>query len=427
MRAGRWILSGIVIAGAGAGGWYYLGRGASEDAYLTAPARRGPIAASVAATGTVSPVITVTVGSQVSGQVAALYADFNSVVKKGQVIARLDPSNLEAQVARDRANLASSVAGLERAKAEAANAQRAFERAQNLKAQSLIPASDFDNAQAAAESAAASVKTAQAEIEQAKASLRISEVNLDHATILSPVDGIVISRNVDVGQTVAASLQAPTIFTIAQDLRRMQVHMNVAESDIGKLAVAQESSFTVDAYPETRFRGLITEIRNSPTTIQNVVTYEAVIDVDNSDLRLKPGMTTNISVTVDRRENALRVPNTALRFKPPDSVIAAMAKSKDGGGGAGGASERQGGEAPRGGASTAAGEASAAAGGAGPAAGGASAAAGEEARSEQRESGAQASTRGRPIELARRWRQRTGSPGRPRFRHARWRLRRPAP
>jgi HlyD family secretion protein len=322
MRLGRWIIAGVVVACAAGGAWLYLGRGDGEQTFATTPARRGSIAALVAATGTVSPVITVTVGSQISGQVQSLNADFNSIVHKGQVIATLDPSNLNAQVSRDRANVSSALAGLEKAKVEADNAARAFERAKNLNKQSLLAQSDYDAAELLAASTSASVKTAQAAIEEARASLQISEVNLGHATIVSPVDGIVISRDVDVGQTVAASLQAPTLFTIAQDLRRMEVHMNVAESDIGRLAIGQESSFTVDAYPQERFRGKIFAIRNSPTTIQNVVTYEAVIEVDNSDLRLKPGMTANVSVTVAKKENVLLVPNAALRFKPPSDLLA---------------------------------------------------------------------------------------------------------
>lgn len=321
MKIGRWLAVFALIGAAAIVAWYMLGTSASAETYVTTPVRRGPIAAVVAATGTVNPVITVQVGSQVSGQVASLDADFNSVVHKGQVIATLDPSNLQAQVARDRANVASASAALEKARVEADNAARGFARAENLKAQALIPESDYDSAQAAAAGAAASVKTAQASVAEAQASLRISEVNLDHATILSPVDGIVISRTVDVGQTVAASLQAPTLFTIAQDLRKMEVHMNVAESDIGRLQVAQPATFTVDAYPSDRFRGTISEIRNAPTTIQNVVTYEAVIDVNNDDLRLKPGMTANVSVVVAERADALLVPNAALRFKPPESAM----------------------------------------------------------------------------------------------------------
>ena len=326
------MVAAILVAVAAAAGWLYFGRSDSSDTFTTSAVKRGPVSSSVAATGTANPVITVTVGSQISGQVSNLYADFNSVVKKGQVVARLDPSNLEAQLSRDRAQLTSANAALERAKVALENKRLAYDRAKRLQAQDLIPQADFDTAQADFSSAQADVKTAQASIAQAEASLRISQVNLDHATIVSPVDGTVISRNVDVGQTVAASLQAPTLFTIAQDLRRMEVHMNVAEADIGKLAVGQGTTFTVDAYPQERFHGVISEIRNSPTTIQNVVTYEAVIGVDNSELKLKPGMTANVSVIVARKEDALLVPNAALRFKPPEGLAAAAGSSGASGG-----------------------------------------------------------------------------------------------
>jgi HlyD family secretion protein len=327
VKLGKWIVAGGFVAIAATAGWLYFGRSDSSDTFTTSAVKRGAVSSSVAATGTANPVITVTVGSQISGQVQSLYADFNSTVRKGQVVAKLDPSNMEAQLARDRAQLASANAALERARVAVDNKKLSFERAKRLQAQDLIPESDFDAAQADYASAQADIKTAQASIAQAQASLRISQVNLDHATIVSPVDGTVISRNVDVGQTVAASLQAPTLFTIAQDLRRMEVHMNVAESDIGKLAVGQAATFTVDAYPQDRFQGSISEIRNSPTTIQNVVTYEAVIGVDNSELKLKPGMTANVSVVVARKDEALLVPNAALRFKPPEGLAAAAGAS----------------------------------------------------------------------------------------------------
>jgi HlyD family secretion protein len=284
------------------------------------------------------------VGSQVSGTIKALYADFNSQVKEGQVIAQIDPAIFEAQVEQGRANVLSAQANslnaqanLENAKANlvkaevaALDAKRTLDRNKPLLERNLIAQATLDTAQtnydtavaqrdiakAQVESAKSQLESSKAQVEQAKASLKVSETNLRYTTIRSPVNGIVISRNVDVGQTVAASLQAPTLFTIAKDLTQMQVDTNVSEADVGRVVVGQEATFTVDAYPEKIFRGKVSEIRNAPITIQNVVTYDVVIQVGNKDLKLKPGMTANVSVLVAHKEGVLKIPNTALRFRP---------------------------------------------------------------------------------------------------------------
>lgn len=287
--------------------------------YVTAKVDRGSVVASVSATGTLSALVTVQVGSQVSGMVKGLFADFNSVVKKGQLVAQLDPALFEAQAGQARANLAAARANAERMKVAEAEAKRALARARELRDKELNSESDLDTTQAAYESAVSNVRASEAQAQQADAALTSSLVNLEHTSIYAPVDGIVISRNVDAGQTVAASLQAPTIFTIAGDLTRMQAHANVSEADVGRLSVGQDVTFTVDAFPERRFTGKLSQIRNSPTTIQNVVTYDGVIDVDNEDLALRPGMTATIRVEVARSEGVLRIPNTALRFKPPSA------------------------------------------------------------------------------------------------------------
>ncbi len=354
------ILIGFFLL-ASAGGFVYYGvidQKGSNQRFRTTKVVRGEISLIVTATGTINPVITVLVGSQVSGTIKALYADFNSRVKEGQVIAQIDPAIFEAQVQQGKANVVNAQANLLNAQANLKNAQanlrnfdanlekaevtvldtkRTLDRNQELMKRNVISQSALDTAQAnydsavaqreaakaqvetaksQIESAKAQIESAKAQIEQAKASLKVSETNLDYATIRSPVNGIVISRNVDVGQTVAASLQAPTLFTIAKDLTQMQVDTNVSEADVGRIAVRQDSTFTVDAYPERTFEGRVSEIRNAPTTIQNVVTYDVVIEVNNKDLKLKPGMTANVSVLVDHKEGVLKIPNAALRFRP---------------------------------------------------------------------------------------------------------------
>jgi HlyD family secretion protein len=283
---------------------------------------RGDLVARVTATGTVSPRVTVQVGSQVSGRIAELYADFGSRVKKGQVIAKLDPRMFGAAAEQSEANRSAAAADVDKARAEAEAAERQLERATKLSAQNLISKAEFDTATTAAKAAQAAVASAQGNRSQATAALHQARVNLGYTTIKSPIDGVVVSRNVDVGQTVAASLQAPTLFTIAEDLSKMQVHAAVSEADVGRLAADMAATFTVDAYPDQKFSGVIRQIRDAPQTLQNVVTYDAVIDVDNADSRLKPGMTANVTFVYAERKDVLRIPSAALRFRPPDALLA---------------------------------------------------------------------------------------------------------
>src|SRR5437867_2439965 len=315
-----------------------LGGKKSDLTYETAKVDRGRIIAKVTATGTLSPLVTVQVGSQVSGRIQALYADFNSTVKKGQVVARIDPQFFDAAVQQAKANLSAAEGNLARAKAQATDSQLQYQRAQALAKQNLVAQADLDTAKATADAAAATVKASEGALEQARAALQQAQINLAYTTIFSPTDGVVISRNVDVGQTVAASLQAPTLFTIAEDLRKMQVDSSVAEADVGKLRPGMDATFFVDAYPSERFTGVVRQIRNAPQTVQNVVTYDAVLDVSNPDLKLKPGMTANITFVTAERGDVLRVPNAALRFRPPPEMLARLspggAQDKTGAGGA---------------------------------------------------------------------------------------------
>jgi HlyD family secretion protein len=319
----------ILIAGGFLFYWLISKKGSNQK-FKRVKVERGEISSTVTATGTINPVITVLVGSQVSGTINALYADFNSQVKAGQVIAQIDPAIFEAQVEQGRANLLSAQANLRNTQANLTKAelavldtQRTLDRNRLLMEKKVIAQATLDTAQtnyesaiAQKDSAKAQLESARSQVDQAKASLKLSETNLRYTTIRSPVNGTVISRNVDVGQTVAASLQAPTLFTIAKDLTQMQVDTNVSEADIGRIVKGQEVTFTVDAYPGRTFQGIVSEIRNAPTTIQNVVTYDVVIQVDNRDLKLKPGMTANVTILVAHKEGALKIPNAALRFRP---------------------------------------------------------------------------------------------------------------
>jgi HlyD family secretion protein len=314
----------LVLAATGGVAWRWAGSSSpkSEFKLETAKLERGRIVAKVTATGTVSALVTVLVGSQVSGRVAELRADFNSPVKRGDLIAKIDPQLFQAAVEQARANLQAAQGNLARARAQAVDAQRQADRARALADKKLIAQADLDTAQSNAEALAAQVQAAEGSVAQSRAALHQTEVNLGYTDIRSPINGVVISRSVDVGQTVAASLQAPTIFTIAEDLKKMQVDTSVAEADVGRLEPGMAAIFTVDAYPSQVFKGTVRQIRNAPQTVQNVVTYDAVIDVENPDLKLRPGMTANVTFIYAEKEDVLRVPNAALRFKPPPGLLA---------------------------------------------------------------------------------------------------------
>ena len=310
------ILVSVVLAVVLAlGGFYLLKNRGNGVQFKTARVSRGDLRATVTATGTVSAVTTVLVGTQVSGTVKQLLVDYNSPVKKGQLLAQIDPALPEAKVAQSKANLQAAAANVEKAEAALLDADRTLERNRTLFAKNFIARSDLDTADTNRLSAMALLNVAKAQVEQQKAALNQDETNLNYTRILSPVDGTVISRNVDIGQTVAASFQTPTLFSIAQDLTRMQIDTNVDEADIGKIRVGQSVQFTVDAYPDGIFPGRVSEIRNAPTTVQNVVTYDVVVKVANPELKLKPGMTANVSIITAVEKGVIKVPNAALRFK----------------------------------------------------------------------------------------------------------------
>ena len=306
----------------------YLRNGADAPRVTTDTVSRGAIVNIVSATGTLEAVETVQVGTQVSGTVQMLHADFNSIVRKGQLLAKLDPSLIQADIQRARASLASAEADVERMRVTFDDADRKLTRARELFERQLIPASDLDAAEIARRTSEAQVKGAMAQVTQARAALEQAQVNLQKTIITSPIDGIVISRAVDVGQTVAASLQAPTLFTIAADLSHMQVKASIDESDLGNIRAEQPVTFRVDAYPNEVFRGVVQQIRLNPVIEQNVVTYAAIVSAPNPELKLKPGMTANITVEVGRRDNVLRVPSAALRFKPSAAVLEAMGQPR---------------------------------------------------------------------------------------------------
>jgi HlyD family secretion protein len=387
---------GVVLIG-GTGGYFLWGRRASSEEYITAKVERGAIRNTVSATGTLQAVTTVQVGSQVSGTISELFADFNTVVKKGQLVAQLDPRVYEAQLASQRANLEQARANLADAEARVLAAEAAVEtqragvsgasanlaalkaqrddtqsllrRQESLAKAGLIPDRDLEAArtnynaaearynQAAAQldqarvsertsvssglaQAKAQVKQARAQIQQIEGSLKMAEVNLSYTTISSPIDGVVVSRNVDKGQTVAASLQAPTLFTIANDLTQMQVIANIDQADIGVINQTNRVGFTVDAFPGHNFGGTINQIRLSPQNVQNVITYNVVIDVQNPDLKLKPGMTANLTITIAERQDTLKIPNAALRFRPQGMTPEKMRELFRGAGGGQGGPRR---------------------------------------------------------------------------------------
>jgi HlyD family secretion protein len=299
-------------------GWWLL-RSSPNVQYVTVPVTTGPVTRTVTATGTVNPELTIIVGTYVSGVIQEITCDYNTQVKRGQSCAKIDPRPYQTQVDQARASLAVAKAQLERDKASLAYAKLAYERAAILIKTNAISKDTFDNAKSMYEQALAQITYDEATIQQRQSALDAAQVNLDYTNIVSPVDGTVVSRNVTIGQTVAASFQTPTLFLIASDLTRMQVDTNVSESDIGGISRGNAVTFTVDAFPKRTFQGTVVQVRQSPQTIQNVVTYDVVVGVDNTDLALKPGLTAGTRIVVDQRENAVRVPNQALRYTPTGS------------------------------------------------------------------------------------------------------------
>jgi HlyD family secretion protein len=319
-------------------------RGKGPVQYYTAPVETGEIKQVVEATGTINAVITVQVGSQVSGTISKLYVDFNSHVKKGQLIAQIDPPLFEGALSQSRAdlenakaNLAVAIANTAKARASEVQTKADYERNLGLSKQGVISQQSLDVAKANADSAAAQVTAAlaqesqaRAQVQQKQAAVQVAQTNLDYTIIHAPIDGTVVARNVDVGQTVAASLQAPTLFTIAQDLTKMQVYAKTDESDVGQIRSGQKVTFKVDAYPRETFNGTVSQVRMNSTVVQNVVTYDTIIDFDNPELKLFPGMTAYVSIPVATAANVLKVPNGALRYKPdlpPEEIRALYQKS----------------------------------------------------------------------------------------------------
>lgn len=311
------LIIGIAVLVAAGGGYYaFRMRGTAEQEYKTAKLERGPLRATVSATGTVNPVMSVLIGTQVSGRISALHADFNSRVKQGDLLAEIDPTAFEAQLEQARANLAVAVAAREKAAASLDDAKRSQRRAKELFEAKAVSRGDLDQADTNMELARAGLSSAMATCQQAEASVTVALTNLRYTKIQSPVDGTVVSRNVDVGQTVAASFTTPTLFNIARDLKEMQIDTNVNEADIGRVVNGQPVEFTVDAYSDAVFKGTVHQIRIAPAVVQNVVTYDVVVRVGNPELKLKPGMTANVNIIIETRDAVLKAPNGALRFKP---------------------------------------------------------------------------------------------------------------
>lgn len=319
MRRGAVIIS-VLAVGLAIGGYvFFNGERKAPVRYRTAAVERGSVVSIVSATGTINPVVSVQVGSQVSGMIKSLHADFNSRVKAGDIVAVIDPEPFKARRDQASSNLEMARANVARAKTDGAQRKRELERVRSLIAQNFVSQNDVDIAVTNAQSAEAQVRVAEAQVRQAEAALNSADLELKYTTIRSPVDGIVVARNIEVGQTVAASFATPNLFLIALDLTKMQVDTNVSESDIGGITEGKDATFTVDAYPGVRFSGSIRQVRLAPINVQNVVTYNVVVAVDNQDLRLKPGMTANVSIVVAQKEHVLKVPNAALRFTPPKS------------------------------------------------------------------------------------------------------------
>lgn len=317
-KSRRWLILGLlaVLVAAGVGAYFYTSR-EKPPAWVTQPVRRGDVVQVVSATGIIQPVVLSPVGSQVSGIVWKIHADYNDLVKKGQVLVELDPALFQSAVAQQEANLAAAEADVRKSQAGLQNASLAAGRARALAEKHYIAAADRDTADATERQAKAEVASSQARVMQMRAMLQKARLDLKNSVVLSPVDGVVIARSVELGQAVVASFQAPNLFTIAQDLSKMQVLANVDEADIGTVRVGQTAQFTVDSYRPRRFSALVAQVRNAAQTVQNVVTYIVVLNVDNSDLLLRPGMTANVRMEVARRDNVLVVQSAALRFRPP--------------------------------------------------------------------------------------------------------------
>ncbi len=317
-RNAKLLLAFVVLALVAGGGWWWnSGRKADAPTFRTAKVEKGPITATVSSTGTVNPVTSVQVGSQVSGQIKELFVDFNSPVKQGMLIARIDPETFQYRVRQAEADLEAARSAVGRAEVARINAERDLKRSKELVARNFVSPAELDRAQSTYDLAAAELKTANAVVQQRSAALASSRVDLSRTEIRAPVDGVVIKRTVDVGQTVAASLQAPELFVIAKDLRDMQVETSIDEADVGRIRVGQRASFTVDAFPGRPFAGEVKTVRKAAQNVQNVVTYIAIISANNDRGELLPGMTANVRITTDSRESVLKAPNSALRFRPP--------------------------------------------------------------------------------------------------------------
>ncbi len=319
MRRIGLIISMLAIGLAIGGYVFFNGERKVPVQYRTAPVERGSVISIVSATGTINPVVLVEVGTQVSGMIKSLHADFNSQVKAGETVAVIDPEPFKARREQAVSNLEVARSNVARSKADLAQRKRELDRVQSLLPQQFVSQNDVDVALTNHQSAEAQLRVAEAQVRQAGAALNVADQELKYTVIRSPIEGIVVARNVEVGQTVAASFATPNLFLIALDLTKMQVNTNVSESDIGGMAEGQDAVFTVDAYPGESFTGTIRQVRLAPINIQNVVTYNVVVGVDNKDLRLKPGMTANVSIVVAQKDQTLKVPNAALRFMPPKS------------------------------------------------------------------------------------------------------------
>lgn len=315
----KWIVVFVLLAGVGGGLWWWRSRADDKPQYQTAAAKRADIVNGVTATGQLSAVVNVQVGSQISGNIKELLADFNTSVKAGQIIAKLDSATFDAVVAQAKGELANAHANLELAQVSA-------KRFRELSASKIAPQSDLDKA-------LADLHQAEAAVEIRTAALKKAEIDLSRCTIYAPVDGVVVSRNVDVGQTVAASMTAPVLFTIAGDLSEMHIEANVSEADIGGLKEGMDATFTVDAFPDRTYRGKVVQVRYAPVTVDNVVTYVTVIEVKNEKKELRPGMTANVAVVISERRGVIAIPNAALRFRPgvPGESSSAGRSSSGGG------------------------------------------------------------------------------------------------